>query len=161
MFPSHRIAIQVFCQCHCYSVLPSASHGFQRHFPNWFLTLQKIPRRQASGLCSVEERGPGLGPVATCLEAAAFLPLQSAALSVTPAENCTYSVLKNLTRGCHNNPKRNYRAPIAAGKQSLCTWAIWLGWNSKLHVSQKRFQKKTHLPYSNKLCLAGLLFLPC
>lgn len=160
LFPSHRVVIQVFCECHCHSVLPPASHGFKGHFPNRLLTLQKIPRRQARGLCSLEEGGPELGPVATCLEAVAFLPLQSVALSVMPAENCTYSVLKNLTRGCHNNPNRNYRAPTAAGKQSLCTWAIWLGWNSKLHVSQKRFQRKTHLPYSNKLRLAGLLFLP-
>lgn len=135
---------------------------FEVLFLHRLLTLQKTPRKEANGTCSPYKREPRLGLTASYLEEAALPLRQKALLPLPPAENPACAVIKTLTRGFHSNLKRNHRAPTGVRRQEIARrQAIWCGWGSQLHILPKRLQKKTYLSYSNKLCLAGLLFLPC
>lgn len=63
------------------------------------LTLQKVPRRQANGMCSLDKREPSLGLVVSCFEVVALPLLQKALLPLIPIENHVYVVIKNLFFG--------------------------------------------------------------
>lgn len=92
----------------------------------------------------------------SCFQSVALPLLQSAFLVLTPAENYTYTLIQTITiilRGMMELLQECANLKVSAGGH--------LAWMGGTHNdSHKRFQDKTHLPYSNKLCLAGFLFLP-
>lgn len=140
--------------------MPTPARGVQGAFPTRTPRSSEVP--QEGGIPSLDKREPHLGLLASCLEAAAPPLQQKALLPLPPAENPTYVITKNLTPGFHSYPERDYRAPAGVHRRgTLHRQAIWCGWGSRLHISPRRLRKKTHLPYSDKLRLAGLLFLPC